>query len=228
QNRILAGLSPADYARLLPDLELVSIGVGQGLFEPGIRIIHLYFPLDCILARVNEMASGASVKTSVTGNEGIVEIAYLLGSERTSARTVALCGGSACRIKAPLLKKEFECGGALQRRLLRFTQALIIQTEQISLGNQHQTVEQRLCFFLLLALDRLSGNELHITHEQVAIFLGVRRESVTTASQKLETTGAIQCRRGHLSVSNRQTLEGLAGENYALVNNEYQRLHERT
>ncbi len=225
QNRILDVLAVADYDRLLPDLELATIPVGEVIYEPDIRITHLYFPVDCIIARLYELESGASVKTSLTGNEGMVGISYVLGSESTSARAVAISGGSAFRIKAPLLKKEFERAEDLQRRLLRFAQALIVQTEQISIGNQHHTVEQRLSHFLLMILDRISGNELHITHEQVGIFLGVRRESITTAAQKLEITGAIECRRGHMRVTGREKLEGFAGENYALVSKEYEHLH---
>ncbi|MEO7320233.1 MAG: Crp/Fnr family transcriptional regulator [Nitrosospira sp.] len=224
QNRILAGLPPAAYARLLPDLDLVSLPVGDGVYEPDIHITHLYFPVGCILARLYELESGASVKTSITGNEGMVGISYVLGSESTSARTVALNEGNAFRIKAPLLKKKFDCGGDLQRLLLRFAQAMIIQTEQVSIGNRHYTIEQRLCHFLLMILDRMAGNELHITHEQVGIFLEARRESITTAAQKLETTGAIECRRGHLTVVNRRELEEIASENYTVVSAEYERL----
>ncbi|MEO7320291.1 MAG: Crp/Fnr family transcriptional regulator [Nitrosospira sp.] len=214
----------ADYDRLLPDLELAVITIGEVIYEPDIRITHLYFPIDCIIARLYELKSGASVQTALTGNEGLIGISYVLGSERTSARSVALCGGTAFRIKASLLKKEFERAGDLQRRLLRFAQALIIQTELISIGNQHQTVEQRLCHFLLMVLDRISSNELYITHEQVGIFLGVRRESITTAAQKLETMGAIECRRGHMMVTDRVKLEEFAGENYELLTKEYERL----
>jgi CRP-like cAMP-binding protein len=224
QNRILAGLSPAEYERLAPALELVNLRVGEGIYEPDLCITHLYFPMDCIIARLYELDTGASMQTSVTGNEGMVGIPYLLGSESASARTVALKGGRALRIKAPLLKREFECGGTLQRLVLRFAQALIIQTEQIAIGNQHHTIEQRLSHFLLMTLDRMSGNELHIIHEQVGIFLGVRRESVTTAAQKMETAGAIECRRGHMSVVDRMQVETLAGENYVLIRNEYERL----
>lgn len=226
QNRILGHLPQADYARLLPDLELISIPIGEGIYSPHTPITHLYFPVDCIIARLYELESGTSVKTSVTGNEGMVGISYILGSEKASARAVALSGGDAFRIKAPLLKKEFETAGGLQRLLLRFTQALIIQTEQIAIGNQHHKIEQRLCHFLLMTLDRLPDNELHITHEQVSIFLGVRRESISLAAQKLETIGAIQYRRGHLTVVNRRELEELAGESYAIVSEEYERLHE--
>ncbi|SCY58194.1 Crp/Fnr family transcriptional regulator [Nitrosospira sp. Nsp13] len=225
QNRILSGLSPADYSRLQPTLEFVNLAVGEGIYEPDSRITYLYFPIDCIIARLYELDGGGTVKTSVTGNEGMVGISYLLGSESTSARTVVLKGGSAVRIKAFLLKKEFECGGVLQRSLLRFTQALFLQTEQIAIGNQLHTIEQRLSHFLLMILDRMSGNELYITHEQVGVFLGVRRESVTTAAQKLETTGAIECRRGHMSVTDRGKLEVLAGENYVLISKEYKCLH---
>jgi CRP-like cAMP-binding protein len=225
QNRILASLPLADYDRLLPDLELVNIPVGEGIYEPDIRITHLYFPIDCIIARLYVLENGVTAKTSVTGNEGMVEIAYVLGSETTSARAVALSGGGAFRIRAPLLKKEFETGGALQRLLLRLTQALIVQTEQIAIS-QHHMIEQRLCHFLLMTLDRLSDNKLHITHEQVSIFLGVRRESITMAAQKLEAIGAIQYRRGHLTVINRTELEECAGESYAVVSKEYERLSE--
>ena len=226
QNRILAALSQADYARLLPDFELVNLPVGEGIYEPDINITHLYFPIDCIIARLYELESGASVKTSVTGCEGMVEISYVLGSERTPARAVVLSGGSAYRIKAPLLKKEFDGGEELRGLLLRFTQALIIQTEQITIGNRHHSIEQQLGHFLLMILDRLSGNELQITHSQVSIFLGVRRETITMAAQKLEAMGAIQYRRGHIAVVNRTQLEELAGENYAVVSEEYRRLQE--
>ena len=225
KNHILQMLALADYDRLLPDLEFATVPVGEEIHAPDLCLTHLYFPIDCIIARLYELENGASLHTSITGNEGMIGISYLLGSETTSARSVAVCGGSAFRIKAPLLKKEFESGGDLQRRLLRFAQALIIQTEQISIGNQHQTVEQRLCHFLLMILDRMSGNELHITHEQVGVFLGVRRESITTAAQKLETMGAIACRRGHMNIPDRVKLEELAGENYALISEEYERLH---
>jgi CRP-like cAMP-binding protein len=228
QNQILAGLPPADYARLRSDLELVTLPVGEGIYEPDTYITHLYFPVDCIIARLYELENGTSAKTSLTGNEGIVGVSYLLGSESTSARTVALSGGTAFRIKASLLKKEFESGGHLQRLLLRFIQSLLVQTEQIAVGALHHTIEQQLCFFLLMTLDRLSENELLFTHEQVSIFLGVRRESITVAAQKLELIGAIRYRRGHLTVTNRQELENRVGESYTVVSREYARLLEFT
>ena len=226
QNRILGILPAPVYARLLSDLELVSLSPGQGIYEPDIHITHLYFPIDCIVARLCELKSGAAFQTSVTGNEGMVGISYLLGCEKTHGRAVALSGGSAFRIKAPLLKKEFESGGELQRLLLRFIEALIVQMEHIAVGARHDSIEQRLCYFLLMNLDRLAGNELFITHEQVSIFLGTRRESITQAAQRLAITGAIRYRRGHLRVINRQELENRAGDSYAVVSREYQYLQQ--
>ena len=146
KNRILTALSPAAYARLLPDLELVCIPAGEGIYETDIRIAHLYFPIDCIVARLGELRSGAAFQTSLTGNEGIVGVSYLLGCENADARAVASSGGGAFRIRAPLLKKEFDCGGELQHLLLRFTHALIVQIALMAVGARHHSIEQRLCF----------------------------------------------------------------------------------
>lgn len=226
QNRILASLPAADYSRLLPCLELVDIPVGGEISAPDTFITHLYFPVDCVIARLYYLDNGAGVKTSVTGNEGMSEVSYLLGSERTSARIVALSGGRAFRIKAPLLKKEFDHRGALHRLLLQFMQTLLIQTEQMAVGNHHLTIEQRLCQFLLMILDRSPGNQLRVTHEQVSILLGVRRESITLAAKKLESVEAIRYRRGHMTITDRKKLEELAGDSYMLVCREYARRHE--
>ena len=224
QNLILAALSPASYTRLLPFLELVHLPVGHAVYEPGLPINHLYFPATSIAVRLYEMADGASTQIGVVGNEGLVGMPFLLGSKISPARVVVLGAGNAYRVKADLLKKEFESNEELRRLLLRFAQALITQTEQIAVCNRYHTIDQQLSYFLLMNLDRLSGNELHITHEQVAIMLGVRRESVTVAAQKLQTSGAIHCRRGHLAVVDRQQLEASAGESYAVVKKEYERL----
>jgi CRP-like cAMP-binding protein len=226
QNRILAALPPADYARLLPHLELVCIPSGEGIYEPGIHITHLYFPIDCIVAWIGELASGAAFQTAIAGNEGMAGLSYLLGCENAHARAVVLSGGSAFRIKASLLKKEFESGGALQRLLLRFARALMVQTTLLAVSARHYSIEQQLCHFLLMCLDRLPGNELSITQQQLSIFLGSRRESITVAAQKLEATCAIHSRRGHLTVVNRQELELLAGESDGVVCKEYQYLQE--
>ncbi|MDQ3185953.1 MAG: Crp/Fnr family transcriptional regulator [Pseudomonadota bacterium] len=224
QNKILAALSLTSYTRLLPFLELVHMPVGHAVYEPGLPINHLYFPTTCIAVRLYEMADGASTQIGVIGNEGLVGMSLLLGSETSPARVVALSAGNAYRIKAGFLKKEFESSEELRRLLLRFAQALITQTEQIAVCNRYHTIDQQLSYFLLMNLDRLSGNELHITHEQVAIMLGVRRKSITVAAHKLQASGAIRCRRGHLAVVDRQQLEASAGENYMVVRKEYERL----
>lgn len=224
QNRILASLSLANYTRLLPLLEFIHMRVGHAIYEPGLPINHLYFPAGCIAVRLYEMEDGASTQIGVIGSEGLVGIPLLLGSETSPARVVVQSAGNAYRIKASFLKKEFEASGELRLLLLRFAQALMIQTEQIAVGNRYHTIDQQLSYFLLMNLDRLSGNELHVTHEQVAIMLGVRRESVTAATNKLQMTGAIRCRRGHLAVVDRRQLEASAGESYAVVRKEYERL----
>lgn len=226
QNRILAALPLADYTRLLPLLEFVSIPAGHVIYEPGLPLRHLYFPTTSIVARLYETESGACTQTGLIGNEGLAGISALFGEENSLARVIVQSTGEAYRIKASLLKKEFELGGALQHLLLRFAQALMIQTEQIAVSNRYHTVDQQLSYLLLMSLDRLSGNELHITHEQVGIMLGVRRESVTVAANKLQAARAIRCRRGHLAVVDRQKLEATAGENYKVVKKEYERLLE--
>jgi CRP-like cAMP-binding protein len=226
QNWILGSLPPREYSRLLPRLELVDIPAGREISAPDTLITHLYFPVDCVIARLYHLDNGAGVKTSVTGNEGMSEVSYLLGNEKASARIVALSGGRAFRIQAPFLKKEFDSRGTLYRLLLQFMQALLIQTEQMAIGNHHLTIEQRLCRFLLMILDRSPGNQLHITHEQVSILLGARRESITLAAKKLESVEAIRYRRGHMTIMDRKKLEELAGDNYARVCREYARLHE--
>jgi CRP-like cAMP-binding protein len=220
QNQILSALSPLVFERLLPDLELVYVSAGEGIYEPGMHITYLYFPIDCIAASIGELAGGETLRTSITGNEGIVGISYLLGAENAQARTVAISSGTAFRIKASLLKREFAAGGELQLLLLQFTHTLIVQTILIAMGARHYSIEQQLCIFLLMSLDRLPGNNLCITHEQVSILLGARREMVTLAARKLGITGAINYRRGHLTVVNRRELEYRAGETYAVLSKE--------
>lgn len=225
-NRILAALPLASYTRLLPLLEFVPMPAGHVIYEPGLPIRHLYFPTTSIVARLYETESGACTQTGIIGNEGVAGNSVLFGAENSLVRMVVQSSGNAFRIKADLLKREFELGGELQHLLLRFAHALMIQTEQIAVSNRYHTVDQQLSYLLLMSLDRLPGNELHITHEQVGIMLGVRRESVTVAAHKLQTAGAIRCRRGHLAVVDRQQLEASAGENYAVVKKEYERLLE--
>lgn len=221
QNQILAALSRRVYKRLRPDLELVHISVGDEIHDSDIPVSHLYFPLDCIVACVAGLADGGSLLTALTGNEGMVGISYLLGCEKATARAVALSGGSAMRIKPSILKKEFDSEDELQCLLLRFTHARIIQKAHIAIGARFDSIEQQLCGFLLMMLDRLSGGRLYITQEQVSIMLGVRRESITIIIQRLAETGMITARRGHLTVVNRQELELRAGESYSMSKKEF-------
>ncbi len=223
QNRILAGLPPKDYARLLPSFELMSLPVGERIYEPDVRITHLYFPIDCIIAALHVLQNGAAIRTSVTGHEGMIGLSYILGYDRTRVRVVALTGGNVFRVKAPLLKKEFKSGRAFRHLMLRFMHAMIVQMGHIAVGARDHTIVQQICHFLLMILDRLSGNELHITHKQLSVFLGATRESITLAVQKLEATGAIRHRRGRLTVVNRQELEDRVGVSYAMVVSEYRR-----
>ncbi len=222
QNKILAALPLVSYTRLLPFLEFVSMPVGHVVYEPGLPIQYLYFPTSAVVARLYETESGACTQTGIIGNEGVVGISALFGSEYSPARVVGLSTGKGYRVKRNFLKDEFESGGSeLRLLLLRFGYALLVQTEQVAVSNRYHTVEQQLSYLLLMSLDRLPGNELHITHDQAGIMLGVRRESVTVAAHRLQAAGAIRCRRGHLAVVDRRQLEVSAGENYSVVKKEY-------
>ena len=223
QNQLLAALPADEYARLLPHLELMDLPLGQVIYEPNTRISHLYFPTTCIIARMYELESGISRQVSMIGNEGVTGVSLLLGSETTPATVTVQSPGYSYRIKASILKKEFESAGFLQQLLLRFSQALLFQTEQCAVDHR-QTVEQQLSRFLLMSQDRLAVASLPMTHELVGAMLGVRRESVTQAGQALQAEGAIQYRRGHITVVNRAVLEARATEGYSVVKKIYQRL----
>lgn len=222
QNQVLAALPAASYTRLLPLLEHVPMPAGQVIYEPGLAVKHIYFPADSVVARLYETASGACTQTGIIGNEGLVGISALLGGEKYPARVLVLSTGKGYRIKTGFAKDEFELGDELRQLVLRFAHALMVQTEQVAVSNRYHTVDQQLSYLLLMSLDRLPGNELHITHEQAGIMLGVRRESVTVAAHKLQAAGAIRCRRGHLAVADRQQLEASAGEQYEVVKKEYE------
>lgn len=223
QNQILAALPIQEYTNLLPFLELVELPLGHVIYEPNSRISHLYFPTNCVIARMYELESGISRQVSMIGNEGVTGMFLLLGCDRTPATVLVQSPGYSYRIKSNILKKEFESGGALQQLLLRFSQALLLQTEQCAVEHR-QTIEQQLCRFLLMSLDRLSGGSLPMTHEMVASMLGVRRESVTQAAQTLQAAGAIQYRRGHITVVNRKLLEDRVSDGYEVLKREYTRL----
>ncbi len=224
QNHLLAALPDADYARLLPDLELVPLELGWALYESGSRQGYVYFPTASIVSLLYVMEDGSSAEIAVVGYEGVVGIALFMGGETTPSRAVVQSAGYAYRLKASLLKDEFERGGPLQYLLLRYTQALITQMAQTAVCNRHHSVEQQLCRWLLLSLDRLPSNELVMTQELIANMLGVRREGVTEAAGKLQAEGLIQYSRGKITVLDRPKLEAQVCECYAVVRRETDRL----
>ena len=223
QNDLLAALPAADYQRLLPDLELVPLPLGMAVYESGGTLDYVYFPTDCIVSLLYVLEDGASAEIAVVGHEGLVGIALFMGGESTSSRAVVQSAGSAYRLASKVLKKEFEYG-PLQHLLLRYTQALITQMAQTAVCNRHHSVEQQLCRWLLLSLDRLPLDELSMTQELIANMLGVRREGVTEAAGKLQTAGLIQYNRGHIKVLDRPKLEERVCECYAVVKRESDRL----
>ena len=224
QNHLLAALPAADYGRLLPHLEPVSLPLGLVVFESGGKLRHLYFPASGIVSLLYAMEDGASTEIAVIGNEGVVGIALFMGGESTPGRAVVQSAGHGYRLKAAVLKAEFELGGPLQHLLLRYTQALIAQMTQTAVCNRHHAVDQQLCRWLLLSLDRLPSKELNTTHELIAGLLGVRREAVTKAAEKLQNDGLIHYSRGHIMVLDRPALESRVCECYAVVKNEFDRL----
>ncbi len=224
QNLLLAALPAADLAPLLAHLELVHLPLGQMLFEPGIQMRHAFFPTTCIVSLHYVTESGASAETAGVGNEGVVGVSLFMGGDTTSSSAVVQTAGHAYRLDRHTLKDEFNKGGALQRLLLRYTQALMTQMAQTAVCNRHHSVEQQLCRWLLLTLDRLPDRELVMTQELVASMLGVRRESVTDAAGHLQEAGYIRYRRGHISVLNRAGLEQSVCECYGVVKKELDRL----
>ena len=227
QNHLLAALPAADYERLLPHLEPVTLPLGLVVFESGSKLRHLYFPASGIVSLLYAMEDGASTEIAVIGSEGVVGIALFMGGESTPSRAVVQSAGRGYRLKAVVLKTEFERGGPLQHLLLRYTQALIAQMTQTAVCNRHHSVEQQLCRWLLLSLDRLPSNELKMTQELIANMLGVRREGVTEAAGKLQAAGLITYSRGHITVLDRPNLEGQVCECYAVVRKENIRLLPR-
>jgi CRP-like cAMP-binding protein len=224
QNRLLAALPDDDYARLLPDLELISMPLGRVVYESGGQLGYLYFPTTNIVSLLYVTENGASAEIAITGNEGLVGISLFMGGESTPSRAVVQSAGNAYRLKAAVLKKEFALGGALQQLSLRFTQALITQMAQTAVCNRHHALDQQLCRWLLLSLDRLETNELMMTQELIANMLGVRREGVTEAAGHLQEAGLIQYSRGHITVLDRVKLEQRVCECYAVVKKEFDRL----
>lgn len=224
QNHLLAALPAADYEPLAALLELVPMPLGELLYEPSEQLKYAYFPTTAIVSLHYVMESGASAESAGVGNEGIVGISLFMGGDTTPSSAVVQTGGHGYRLAGRALKQEFERGGALQRLLLRYTQALMTQMAQTTACNRHHSVEQQLCRWLLLTLDRLPTNELVMTQELVASMLGVRREGVTEAAGKLQHAGIISYRRGHITVLDRAGLETQACECYAVVRKELNRL----
>jgi CRP-like cAMP-binding protein len=224
QNHLLAALPTAEFERLAGHLELVPMLLGDVLYEPGGQMRHAYFPTTAIVSLHYVMASGASAETAGVGNEGVVGISLFMGGDTTPSSAVVQTAGHGYRLESRLLKDEFNRGGVTQGLLLRYTQALITQVTQTAVCNRHHSVEQQLCRWLLLTLDRVATRELVMTQELVASMLGVRREGITDAAGKLRDAGFISYRRGHISVIDRTGLEGRACECYAVVRKELSRL----
>jgi CRP-like cAMP-binding protein len=224
QNRLLAALPAREFGRLAPQLELVSMPLGQALYESGGHLQHVYFPTTSIVSLLYVMEDGASAEIAVVGNEGILGISLFMGGETTPSRAVVQSAGHGYRLKAQLLKQEFQRAGPVMDLLLRYTQALITQMAQTAVCNRHHSVEQQLCRWLLLSLDRLSTFELTMTQELIANMLGVRREGVTEAAGKLQHAGIIRYSRGRITVLDRKRLEQNVCECYAVVKKEFERL----
>jgi CRP-like cAMP-binding protein len=224
QNYLLAALAPAERERLYPHLQLVPMPLGKVLYESGDVLHHVYFPTNSIVSLLYVLADGASAEISVVGNEGLIGIALFMGGDTTPSRAIVQSAGFAFRLTGQLLKDEFHRNGEAQLLLLRYTQSLITQMAQTAVCNRHHSVDQQLCRWLLLSLDRLASNQLVMTQELIANMLGVRREGVTEAAGKLDKLGVIRYARGRITVLDRPKLEQLCCECYAVVKKESDRL----
>jgi CRP-like cAMP-binding protein len=224
ENHLLAALPAVDRERIYPHLQLVELPLGKVLYESGDALRHVYFPTNSIVSLLYVMQNGASAEISVVGNEGLLGVALFMGGETTPSRALVQSAGSAFRLLGQRLKEEFHRNGALQILLLRYTQALLTQMAQTAVCNRHHSVDQQLCRWLLLSLDRLGDNQLTMTQELIANMLGVRREGVTEAAGKLQKLGVIRYRRGQITVLERPRLEQLCCECYAVVKRETDRL----
>ena len=224
KNRLLAALPEQEWLRWQPYLEAVEMPLGEVLYESGGTLKHVYFPTTGIVSLLYVMEDGASAEIAVVGNEGIVGISLFMGGGSTPSRAVVQSAGQGYRLRADAMKLEFDRGGPVLHLLLRYTQALITQMAQTAVCNRHHSLDQQLCRWLLLSLDRLPGNELLMTQDLIANMLGVRREGVTEAAHKLQLAGLIAYRRGHIKVLDRPALEKRSCECYAVVKHEYDRL----
>ena len=224
QNQLLAALPADDFAAIAEHLERVPMPLGHMLYEPGTQLRHAYFPTTCIVSLHYVTESGASAETAGVGNEGVVGVSLFMGGDTTPSSAVVQTAGHAYRLDRHVLLQEFKRAGALQRLLLRYTQALMTQMAQSVVCNRYHSVEQQLCRWLLLTVDRVPARELVMTQELVASMLGVRRESVTEAAGNLQNLGYIRYRRGHIAVLDRKGLETRSCECYGVVKKELGRL----
>jgi CRP-like cAMP-binding protein len=224
ENHLLAVLPDTEWQRWLPQLEYVEMPLGQVLYESGGTLSHVYFPTTAIVSLLYVMENGASAEIAVVGNEGMVGISLFMGGDSTTSRAVVQSAGQGYRVKAQMVKDESNRAGPVLHLLLRYTQALITQMAQTAVCNRHHSLDQQLCRWLLLSLDRLHGNELDMTQELIGNMLGVRREGVTEGALKLQQLGLIRYARGHITVLDRAGLEERSCECYAVVKKEYDRL----
>ena len=224
QNHILDALPQAERERVFPHLKLVELPLGKAVYESGDMLRHVFFPTDAIVSLLYVLKDGASAEIAVVGNDGAIGVALFMGGETTTNRAVVQSAGCAYQMSGARLKEEFERHGELLHVLLRYTQALLTQMAQTAVCNRHDSVDQQLCRWLLLSLDRLSSDKLTMTQELIANMLGVRREGVTEAAGKLQKLGVISYRRGEITVVDRARLEQLCCECYAVVKTETDRL----
>ena len=223
-NHLLNALPASDYERLAPHLELVRMALGDVLYESGGKMRHVYFPTTSIVSLLYVLEDGASAEIAIVGNEGILGISLFMGGDTTPSRAVVQSAGEGYRLPAAMIKTEFERFGPTMNLLLRYTQALITQMAQTAVCNRHHSIDQQLCRWLLLSLDRLSSNRLSMTQELIANMLGVRREGVTGAAGNLQSAGLIEYRRGNITVLDRPALEARCCECYQVVKTEFERL----
>ncbi len=224
QNNLLAALNEKEYAKLFAHLELVELPLGHMIYEPGIQQTHVYFPTTMIVTLFSIMEDGSTTEIGMVGNDGIVGTHFFMGSETATSSAIVQTRGHAYRLHAQILKDEFCINDSIRHLLLCYTQTQFVQVAQTAVCNRHHSVDQQLCRWLLLNLDRLPSNKLIMTQEMIANTLGVRRESITEAAGKLQQAGLIEYHRGHITILDREGLEAMACECYAVVKNESNRL----
>jgi CRP-like cAMP-binding protein len=224
RNHLLAALDPDEWQRWENDLVPCDLALGQVLYESGVTMTHVFFPTTAIVSLLYVMEDGASAEIAVVGNEGLVGVSLFMGGGSTPSRAVVQSAGAGYRLKGAVLQKEFMRSGPVMNLLLRYTQALITQMAQTAVCNRHHSLDQQLCRWLLLSLDRLAGDEIQMTQELIANMLGVRRSGVTEAALKLQGAGVMRYSHGHISVLDRPALEAHACECYAVVKREFDRL----